>query len=67
MTAKGLIVLIFTLAAIAIGFYILSAAATGASFAFGGEIIPGWAPIPIAAILAIVFGWYFFASRRKER
>ena len=66
MKIQGLIVLIFTFAAIALGVYILWAVAGGQSFAFGGTYLPKWAPIPVAAVLAIIFGGIFFASRRKR-
>jgi hypothetical protein len=65
MKASGWIVLILVLAAVAVGIYILVAVAGGASFAFGGAYLPKWAPIPIALVLAVVFGLLFFRMKKK--
>jgi hypothetical protein len=66
MKASGWIALVFVVVAVAVGIWILYAASGGASFVIGGEILPTWAPIPIAIILAVVFGVWFFALRKKE-
>lgn len=65
MKPGAVVVLLFVLAALVLGIYILSAAAGGSTFAFGGEYISKPSVIAISAVLVVLFGAWFFASRKK--